>query len=127
MTYTSYDSDNIFAKMLNGDVPVEKLLDNDACIAINDINPARKTHILFIPKVKATSFDDFIIKAPAHLVKGLFVSIKELATELGLDESGYRIITNHGADAHQTVPHFHIHLLGGEPIGPLVAGSADLR
>lgn len=123
----AYDKENIFAKMIAGAIPVEKLIDNEYAIAIRDISPAAEAHVLVMPKGEYVSFDDFTAKASADVVKGFFDSVRQVAGDLGLQDSGYRLIMNHGADASQTVPHFHVHILGGQPLGGLLATDRKIR
>ncbi len=111
-----YDKENIFAKILRGELSADLIHENDYAIAFKDINPAAKEHVLVVPKGEYVSFDDYINKAHSNTVKRFFQTVKEVADKLGINESGYRLITNHGNDGNQTVPHFHVHLLGGEPL-----------
>lgn len=115
----AYDTHNIFAKILRGEVPAEKIYEDDLAIAFNDVAPAAPVHVLVVPKGEYVSFDDFATKAGMGKVAGFFATVQKVAAQLGVDQSGYRLITNHGADASQTVPHFHVHILGGAPLGPL--------
>lgn len=117
---TKYDSENIFAKIIRGEIPSEKLYEDDYAIAFNDIAPAAPSHILVIPKGEFTSFDDFSANAAPEQMTGFFKAVRKVAHNAGLQTSGYRLITNHGADADQTVPHFHVHILGGKKLGALV-------
>ena len=123
----SYDSDNIFAKMLRGDVPLEPIYEDDVALAFNDIAPAAPVHVLVIPKGDYISFDDFTTQAGPAKVGAFFAAVQKVAAQLGLDASGYRLITNHGADASQTVAHFHVHILGGQPLGGLLASDELVR
>lgn len=123
----AYDSDNIFAKMLRGDMPVQTLYDDEYALAFRDIAPAAAVHVLVIPKGEFMSFDDFMLNADAAQIGGFFKAVQQVASELGVCESGYRLITNHGRDASQTVPHFHVHLLAGEPLGGLLATDRMVR
>ena len=116
----AYDPENIFAKILREEVPCDKLYEDDYALAFRDIAPAAPSHILVIPKREVTSFDDFA-EQEVQFVGQFFASIKKVAAQEGLVADGYRLITNHGADANQTVPHFHVHVLGGKNLGGLVA------
>ena len=116
-----YDSENIFAKILREEIPAEKLYEDEFAVAFNDISPAAPVHILVIPKGEFTSFDDFSSKATPELIAGFFKAVRQVAHDFGVDESGYRLITNHGANADQTVPHFHVHILGGKKLGGLLS------
>ncbi|MCI5049370.1 MAG: HIT domain-containing protein [Rickettsiales bacterium] len=120
----AYDSNNIFAKIISGEVPTRILYDDEVALAFNDISPAADIHVLVVPKGEYESFDDFARIAGADVVAKFFQAVQKVAEQLGVTKTGYRLITNHGQDAHQTVPHFHVHILGGKPLGPLVAGDA---
>ena len=123
----TYDSQNIFAKIIRGDIPTNILHDDEVSIAFNDIEPAAPVHVLVVPKGEYVSFDDFTANAGAETVAKFFQAVQQVAAKLGVDKTGYRLITNHGADASQTVPHFHVHILGGKPLGGLLAGDALVR
>ncbi len=116
-----YDNGNIFAKILRGEIPCKKVFENEFCLAFHDIAPAAPVHVLVIPKAEFISFNDFAAGADAKLKDGFFRSVQLVAAQLGLEEGGYRVLFNHGADASQTVFHFHVHILGGKPLGALVA------
>jgi histidine triad (HIT) family protein len=115
-----YDNTNIFAKILRGEIPCKKVYEDDYALAFHDIAPAAPVHVLVIPKGEYVSFDDFASAAPAALVQGYFSAVQKVASQLGVDKTGYRLIANHGADASQAVPHFHMHILGGRHLGALV-------
>ncbi|MBN66840.1 MAG: histidine triad nucleotide-binding protein [Rickettsiales bacterium] len=123
----SYDSDNIFAKIIRGDIPCDKVYEDESVLAFNDISPAAPTHILVIPKSSYMSFDDFARQAGAEEVSNFFTTVQTIADKAGLSGSGYRLITNHGSDASQSVPHFHVHILGGKPLGGLIPGDESAR
>lgn len=123
-----YDSANVFAKMLRGEIPHDSVYEDEAVLAFRDIAPAAPAHVLVIPKGEYVSFDDFAQKAGMGAVAGFFAKVQHVASDvLGLDEGGYRLITNHGADANQTVAHFHVHILGGKPLGGLLADDTLKR
>ncbi len=115
-----YDKTNIFAKILRGEIPCKKVYEDEFALAFHDIAPVAPVHVLVIPKGDYVSFDDFSRSAPASFMQGYFAAIQKIAVELGVDKTGYRLITNHGADASQTVHHFHMHILGGRHLGALV-------
>ncbi len=117
----SYDNNNIFAKILRGEIPCNKAYEDDFALAFHDITPSAPVHVLVIPKGEYTSFDDFTASAPATTIHGFFAAVQKVAQKTGVDKTGYRIISNHGADASQSVPHFHVHVLGGKPMGHLLA------
>lgn len=114
-----YDNNNIFAKILRGEIPCEKVFENEFVIAFNDISPSAKIHVLVIPKEPFISFQDFCENASQELISSFFSSITEITKQLNIVESGYRLIANHGADAGQLVPHFHMHILAGNKLGAL--------
>ena len=109
-----YDDNNIFAKILRNEIDCEKVFEDDKVLFFNDINPQAKIHILAIPKMKVTDFNDFILKSDERTVKHFFSKIYDVVKAIGLEKSGYRLVTNNGIDANQEVSHFHIHILGGE-------------
>lgn len=116
-----YDENNIFARILRGEIPCRKVHENAFALAFHDINPQADVHVLVIPKGPYVSFADFCADAPDALVTGFFRTVAEVAQELGLVESGYRLLANSGVHAHQEVPHFHVHLFGGHALGPMLA------
>ncbi len=116
-----YDPNNIFAKILRGEIPCRKIYEDEHALAFEDIAPAAPVHVLVVPKGEFVSFDDFTAHAPASLQLGFFSAMRKVAQQLHLPQNGYRIIGNHGADAGQLVPHFHMHILGGKPLGGLLA------
>ena len=109
-----YDENNIFAKILRKEIPCKPIYEDDKVFFFNDINPQAKIHILAIPKMSVTDYNDFISKAENEMIKYFFYKINEIAKKHGLLDSGFRLVTNNGRDANQEVPHFHIHILGGE-------------
>ncbi len=123
----SYDSSNIFARIIRGEIPGKKVYEDEFALAIHDISAAAPVHVLVLPKGEYVSFDDFSAHAPAALVTGFFKAIGTVAKQLGVDKSGYRLIANHGSDASQSVPHFHVHILGGRALGGLLPGDTHVR
>ncbi|MBO1324426.1 histidine triad nucleotide-binding protein [Acetobacter sp. TBRC 12305] len=109
-----YDPQNIFAKILRGEIPCKKVFENEWVLAFHDIAPKAPVHILIIPKNPYVSFMDFSATAPAEEIAGVMRAAGEIAREQGLEEGGYRLITNAGPNSGQEVPHFHLHLLGGK-------------
>ena len=109
-----YDENNIFAKILRKEIPCEPIYEDEKVFFFHDINPQAKIHILAIPKLQVINFNDFVLKADIETFNYFFTKIYEIAKEMGLTSTGFRLITNNGQDANQEVPHFHIHLLGGE-------------
>ncbi|WP_417316992.1 histidine triad nucleotide-binding protein [Emcibacter sp.] len=118
----AYDPENIFAKILRGELPCNKVYEDEYSLAFHDINPQAPVHVLVIPKGDYVSMDDFTAKAPAELITGFFQAVGKVARQLELDEPGYRILANIGTHGHQEVPHLHIHIFGGRPLGPMLAG-----
>lgn len=114
---TEYDKDNVFAKIIRGEIPTEFIVNNDVAVAFNDISPEAPIHALVIPKGEYVSFNDFVQKAGPENVAKFFQTVQEVAEKLGVDKDGYRLITNHGTNATQTVFHFHVHVLGGGCLG----------
>lgn len=114
-----YNKNNVFAKILRGEIPCNKVHEDEFALAFHDIAPDAPVHVLVVPKGEYSSFDDFAQKASPEFMKGFFCSVQGVAQSLGLPEKGYRIITNHGNDALQTVHHFHVHILGGKNLGGL--------
>jgi diadenosine tetraphosphate (Ap4A) HIT family hydrolase len=118
-----YDPNNIFAHIIKGELPCNKVYEDDHVIAFHDLHPAAPLHVLILPKGEYCSFDDFVLKATSSTVHNFYLKIREIAHSLGLAQSGYRLIMNHGPHASQTVEHYHVHLLGKRHLGALVAGD----
>ncbi len=116
----SYDDDNIFARILRGELPCQKIYEDEFALAFYDINPQAPVHILIIPKGRYISFSDFSSTASSNEIVGFVRAIGSVARELGVEETGYRLLANTGLDSHQEVPHFHIHLFAGKPLGPML-------
>jgi len=115
----TYDQDNIFAKILRGEIPCNKLFESEHTIAFPDIAPLAPTHILVIPKGAYTDLVDFSQNAPSQEQADFWASVVHIAQENNLTEKGFRSIANTGDHGGQEVPHFHLHLMGGEKIGSL--------
>jgi histidine triad (HIT) family protein len=116
----SYDPQNIFAKILRGEIPCDKVYEDEHVLAFNDINPQTPTHVLVIPKGAYVSFADFSAEASPEEIAGFVRAAGKIARDLGVEESGYRILANTGRDAHQEVPHFHLHIFAGENLGRMI-------
>ncbi len=116
----AYDRENIFAKILRGEIPCDKVYEDDHALAFKDINPQRPVHVLVIPKGEYLSLDDFSENASDGEIAGLMRAFGRVARELGVDATGYRILANHGRDGNQEVPHFHVHIFGGANCGAMV-------
>jgi diadenosine tetraphosphate (Ap4A) HIT family hydrolase len=116
-----YDEQNIFARILKGDLPANKVLENEHVLAFHDINPLAPVHVLVIPKGNYVSWDDFSEKASDAEMAALTRAIGEVARMVGADAQGYRVLSNVGKRAGQEVPHLHVHIFGGQPLGPMLA------
>lgn len=116
-----YDDQNIFAKILRGEIPCKKVYEDDFALAFHDINPQAPTHILVVPKGPYVSWDDFSAKAGDAEIAGFIRAVGSIAREAGLVESGYRLLANAGPNSHQEVPHLHVHIFAGRPLGPMLA------
>lgn len=117
----AYDDQNIFAKILRGEIPCKKVYEDDHALAFHDINPLAPVHVLVIPKGAYVSMDDFSAKATDAEIAGFVRAVGHVARELGVTESGYRILANHGRDAHQEVPHLHIHIFAKRDMKGMLA------
>tara|TARA_Y100001935_G_C16965954_1_gene341718 strand:- start:133 stop:510 length:378 start_codon:yes stop_codon:yes gene_type:complete len=116
-----YDKNNIFAKILRKEIPCDKVYENEHALAFKDINPQAKVHVLVIPKGQYIDVDDFSKNASKEEIASLMHALAEVCkiTKVSLSEggSGFRLIANTGPDGNQEVPHFHYHVMGGEPMG----------
>ena len=117
----TYDNENIFAKILRGEIPCKKIYENEYALAFNDINPQAKLHILVIPKGKYISFADFSKNGSKDEIEGFFKAVGKVTEDQDLVNDGYRLLANHGANAGQEVPHFHIHIFGKQQLGPMIS------
>lgn len=117
----SYDSNNVFAKIIRKEIPCKEVYRDSQVIAFYDLHPAASVHVLVLPVGEYVSMDDFVMKASAAEIAHYYKTIRTIAHQLGLEKTGYRVIANHGKHASQTVPHFHTHILGGEALGSLLA------
>ena len=122
----TYDSNNIFAKILRGEIPCQKIYEDEHTLSFADINPQAPVHILVIPKGAYCDWADFAATASAMEMDAFIKAIHRAAELTGISETGYRVISNTGLDSHQEVPHLHMHVLGGAPVGPLVSAKAQL-
>ena len=119
----SYDENNIFAKILRGEIPCKKIYENEFILSFYDINPQKKIHALVIPKGKYTDLDDFSLNASTDEMVGLLKGINTVANKLGIsvkNGNGYRALANISENGGQEVPHLHFHLFGGEKVGKMV-------
>ena len=119
----NYDDDNIFAKILRGELQCDKVYEDEHTLAFRDINPLAPIHVLVIPKGKYVSFEDFSASAPDDELVAFDRAVGRVARKLGLVEPGYRILANHGEAAGQLVPHYHLHVFGGGDLGPIITKS----
>jgi len=115
-----YDDQNIFAKILRGEIPNRTVYEDEWALAFHDINPQAPVHILVIPKGAYVSWDDFSAKASEAEIAGFIRAVGHVAREQGLVAPGYRLLANAGINSHQEVPHLHVHLFGGKALGPML-------
>ena len=115
-----YDDNNIFAKILRGEIPNRTVYEDDFALAFHDINPQAPVHILVIPKGRYVSWDDFSANASDAEVTGLVRAVGHVAREAGLTAPGYRLLANTGGHGHQEVPHLHVHIFGGKQMGAML-------
>jgi len=115
-----YDDANVFARILRGEIPNRTVYEDEWVLAFHDISPQAPTHVLVIPKGKYVSFADFSAKASDAEIAGFTRAVGKVAQALGLEEPGYRLIANMGEHSGQEVPHFHMHIVGGRPLGRMV-------
>lgn len=111
-----YDTNNVFARILRGELPAEIVFESEYALSFHDISPRAKVHVLIIPKGRFTNIMRFNANASSDEKLGLLDAIAKTAEIMGVDESGFRLVSNTGRDAGQTVPHFHVHLMGGEHV-----------
>jgi histidine triad (HIT) family protein len=116
----AYDRNNVFARILRGELPCDKVYEDEHVLAFRDIRPQAPIHIVLIPKGEYVSVDDFSEQASEAELAAFVRAISRIAREQGVSESGYRILANQGPAAHQEVPHFHLHLFGGRDLGPML-------
>ena len=116
-----YDDSNVFARILRGELPSKKVYEDDWAFAFHDINPQAPVHILVIPKGAYVSWDDFTAKASDAEIAGFIRAVGHVARDAGLVEPGYRLLANTGGHGHQEVPHLHVHVFAGQPLGPMLA------
>ena len=117
----AYDEGNIFARILRGELPSKKVYEDDHVLAFRDINPLAPVHILVIPKGAYVSWDDFSEKGSDAELAAFTRAVGRIARDEGLVAEGYRILANIGRRAGQEVPHLHMHIFGGQPLGPMLA------
>jgi len=116
-----YDDDNVFAKILRGELPSKKVYEDEHALAFHDINPLAPVHILVIPKGRYVSWDDFSERASEAEIAGFVRAIGLVARDAGMVVQGYRLLSNVGKRSGQEVPHLHVHVFGGQPLGPMLS------
>lgn len=119
---TAYDPSNTFARILRGEVPCTPTLETAHALAFPDIAPAAPTHILVIPRGAYRDAGDFCARASAEEIVGFWRAVAQVVAEQGLEASGYRLVANTGVHGGKEVPHFHVHILAGRPLGRILAG-----
>jgi diadenosine tetraphosphate (Ap4A) HIT family hydrolase len=123
-----YNKNNVFAKILRHEIPCNKVYEDDFCLAFNDLHPASPIHVLVIPKGEYKTFDDFCLNGTQNEVSGFFKGVTatlEALELVGPNKNGYRLITNCGPHADQTVHHFHVHILAGISLGNIVSHNVE--
>ena len=116
-----YDPNNIFARILRGEIPCNKVYEDEHALAFHDINPQAPVHVLVIPRGAYVSWDDFTAKAGDAEIAGFIRAVGHVTRLLGVDDAGYRLLVNMGGHGHQEVPHLHAHIFGGRPLGAMIA------
>jgi len=121
----TYDKNNIFAKILKGEIPCKKIYEDEYVLAFYDASPQKKIHALVIPKGEYINLDDFLLKASEKEIAGLMKGVGTVAKKIGVSQvakgRGYRSLVNVGEDGGQEVPHLHFHIFGGEKVGKMVS------
>jgi diadenosine tetraphosphate (Ap4A) HIT family hydrolase len=118
-----YDDNNVFAKILRGELPCRKIYESDQALVFHPLIANAPVHALVIPKGRYVSSADFNATASPEEITGFYHAVSHTAQLLGVEASGYRLISNAGPDSHQEVPHYHVHILGGRPLGPMLAAA----
>jgi diadenosine tetraphosphate (Ap4A) HIT family hydrolase len=116
-----YDDSNIFARILRGEIPCNRVYEDEHALAFHDINPQAPVHILVIPKGAFVSWDDFSARASDSEIAGFVRAVGHVAREQGLVAPGFRLLANAGMNSGQEVPHLHVHIFGGRGLGPMLA------
>ena len=120
----AYDPDNVFAKILRGEIPCDKVFEDDHTLAFRDIAPKAPVHVLVIPKGAYVSWTDFSENASDAEIAALVRTVGKVARAQGVAEAGYRTLSNIGVDGHQEVPHLHIHVFGGRKLGAMLPSAS---
>ncbi len=121
---THYDDHNPFAKILKGELPCNKVYEDEYALAFHDIQPRAPVHVLVIPKGPYMTLNDMTAHASPEFVAGFFKAVSETAHKLNVLVDGYRVLINNGYDAHQEVKHMHVHIFAGRNLGPMLAKTA---
>ena len=116
-----YDDNNIFARILRGELPSKRVYEDEHALAFHDINPQAPVHILVVPKGRYVSWDDFTAKAGDAEIAGFIRAVGTVARDAGMVARGYRVLANTGPHSGQEVPHLHVHIFAGQPLGPMLA------
>jgi diadenosine tetraphosphate (Ap4A) HIT family hydrolase len=123
----TYDPENVFAKILNGSIPCQKVYEDEYVLAFNDIRPKTKLHVLVIPKKEYVSSLDFHAKASDQEIIAYYRGLNQVIEKLGLQHSkGFRLLSNHGVYSSQEVPHFHTHIFAHQPLGPMICVPREM-
>jgi len=117
----AYDDNNIFARILRNEIPSKRIYEDEWAIAFHDINPQAPVHVLVIPRGRWVSMSDFTANAADAEIAGFFRAVGRVAKQLQLEEPGFRILSNTGPHSGQEVPHLHVHIFGGGPLGPMIS------
>jgi diadenosine tetraphosphate (Ap4A) HIT family hydrolase len=123
MSQPIYDDENIFAKILRGEIPCNKVDECDHTLSFHDIQPQAPVHVLVIPKGAYVNMTDFSENAPAEAQAAYIAALGRVAKMVGVTEDGYRLIANTGTNGHQDVPHLHVHIMGGQPLGRMMPST----
>jgi diadenosine tetraphosphate (Ap4A) HIT family hydrolase len=121
----AYDPQNVFARILRGELPCDRVYEDDWALAFHDVRPQAPVHVLVIPKGAYVSLDDFSAQATPEEIGGFFRAVGEVARRLGVVEEGYRFLANNGRHAHQEVMHLHVHVFAGRDLGGMIKRFAD--
>ncbi len=121
----AYDRNNIFAKILRGEIPCKKIRESEHSLAFHDIAPQAKLHALVIPKGDYVSWADFSARASDEEIADFVRTVGRVAKELGVEETGYRLLANHGPDSNQEIPHLHVHIFGKQKLGKMLAVARE--
>ncbi len=117
----AYDDSNVFARILRGEIPSRRIYEDEWAVAFHDIAPQAPVHVLVVPRGRYVSFADFSAHATEAEIVGFVRAVGRVAQQLGLEAPGYRILSNMGEHSGQEVPHLHVHLFGGQPLGPMLS------